>query len=72
MHNEKKTSVALVFLLAQIIVPIVTRNKTALHDLLACTVAVDMSSQMIFDSVEEMEAYEAEIIARSNSEDSAN
>ena len=60
------TLLALGFLLAQIIVPIVTRNKTALHDLLACTVAVDMSSQMIFDTVEEMEAYEAEILARSN------
>ena len=64
------TILCLGFLLAQVIVPLVTRNKTALHDLIACTVAVDMSSQMIFDSVEEMEAYEAEIIARSNAEDS--
>lgn len=47
-------------LLAQIIVPLATRNKTAIHDLVACTVAVDMSSQMIFDSVEEMEAYNAQ------------
>ena len=46
-----------VFLLAQIIVPFATRNKTALHDLMACTVAVDLSSQMIFDSVEEQEEY---------------
>lgn len=65
------TLVCIAFLLAQIIVTLATRNKTALHDLLACTVAVDLSSQMIFDSVEEMEAYEAEIIARSNAEDSA-
>jgi len=65
------TILCLGFLLAQIIVPLATRNKTALHDLLACTYAVDMSSQMIFDSVEEMEAYEAEILARSNAEDSA-
>ena len=62
------TLLALGFLLAQIIVPLATRNKTALHDLLACTVAVDMSSQMIFDSVEEMQAYEAEIQARTNAE----
>lgn len=48
-------------LLAQIIVPLATQNKTAIHDLLACTVAVDLSSQMIFDSVEAMEAYNEEI-----------
>ena len=66
------TILCLAFLLAQVIVPMVTRNKTALHDLIACTVAVDMSSQMIFESVEEMEAYEAEILARANAEDSAN
>ena len=48
-------------LLAQIIVPIATRNKTAIHDLMACTVAVDLASQMIFDTVEEMEAYHADI-----------
>ena len=48
-------------LLAQIIVPLATRNKTAIHDIMACTVAVDLSSQMIFDSVEAMEAYHAEI-----------
>lgn len=48
-------------LLAQIIVPIATRDKTAIHDLMACTVAVDLASQMIFDSVEEMEAYHADI-----------
>lgn len=52
---------ALVFLLVQIIVPVATRNKTAIHDLAACTVAVDLASQMIFDSVEEMQAYNAEI-----------
>ena len=48
-------------LLAQIIIPIATRNKTAIHDLMACTVAVDLASQMIFDSVEAMEEYHAEI-----------
>ena len=40
-------------LLLQIIIPLVTRNKTGIHDILACTVAVDLSSQMIFDSPEE-------------------
>lgn len=48
-------------LLAQIIVPVATRNKTALHDMMACTVAVDLASQMIFDTVEDMEAYNAEL-----------
>ena len=50
-------------LLAQIIVPLATRNKTGIHDIMACTVAVDLSSQMIFDSLEAMEAYHAEIYA---------
>lgn len=40
------------FLAVQVIVGLVTRNKTGVHDLLACTVAVDLSSQMIFDSPE--------------------
>ncbi len=44
-------------LLAQIVVPFATRNKTGIHDLLACTIAVDLSSQMIFDSPEEQLAY---------------
>ena len=54
-------AVVLAFFLAQIIVPFATRNKTAIHDLLACTVAVDLASQMIFDTVEDMEAYHADI-----------
>ena len=48
-------------LLAQIIIPVATRNKTAIHDLMACTVAVDLASQMIFDSVEAMEEYHANL-----------
>lgn len=46
-----------VSLLAQIIIPLATRDKTAIHDLMACTVAVELSSQMIFDTVEEQEEY---------------
>jgi uncharacterized RDD family membrane protein YckC len=41
-----------VILLLQVVVGLVTRNKTGIHDLMACTVAVDLSSQMIFDSVD--------------------
>ena len=40
------------FLLAQVIVGMATRDKTGFHDLMACTIAVDLSSQMIFDSVD--------------------
>ena len=54
-------AVCVLFLLAQIIVPLATRNKTAIHDLVACTVAVDLASQMIFDSVEDMTAHHADI-----------
>lgn len=50
-------------LIAQVIVPLWTANKTAIHDLIACTVAVDMSSQMIFDTPEQMEAYKARVDA---------
>ena len=56
-------------LLAQIIVPLATRDKTALHDLMACTVAVDLSSQMIFDTPEAMEAYYAELYTDKTSDE---
>ena len=39
-------------LIAQVAVILATRDKAGIHDLLACTVAVDLSSQMIFDSVD--------------------
>lgn len=48
-------------LLAQVIVPLVTHNKTAIHDILACTVAVDMNTQMIFDTPEERDEYEEQL-----------
>lgn len=44
-------------LLAQIILLAVTRNRTPIHDLLAGTAAVDISSQQIFRSTEELIAY---------------
>lgn len=37
-------------LLLQVILMMKTKNNSAIHDLMACTVVVDMSSQMIFDS----------------------
>jgi uncharacterized RDD family membrane protein YckC len=39
-------------LLLQAVLVAVTRTNSMLHDLLACTVAVDMASQMMFDSPE--------------------
>ena len=53
--------ISAVILLAQIVIPFATRNKTAIHDLMACTVAVDLGSQMIFNSTEEMVEYHKRI-----------
>lgn len=53
------TFLAIGLLLAQCILPLWTVNRVGIHDLIACTVAVDMSNQMIFDSPEEREAYVA-------------
>ena len=55
------TFLATALLLAQGIIPLWTANRVSIHDMIACTVAVDMSSQMIFDSPEEREAYIARI-----------
>jgi hypothetical protein len=55
---------ALVILLAYNVVLFVrTKNKTFIHDLLAYTVAVDIHSQMIFETKEEMMAYKNKIHA---------
>lgn len=48
---------------AQIVLLVVTRNNSLIHDLLAGTVAVDMSSQMIFQSTEDLIAYKKRIHA---------
>lgn len=50
-------------LLTQIIMMAVTRNRSAIHDLLAGTVAVDISSQRIFSSTDELIAYTKRIAA---------
>ena len=55
-------------LLLQIILMISTHTNSCIHDVLAKTVAVDMQSQLIFDTEEEMIAYKnrvhAEQVAR--------
>ena len=43
--------------LIQLIAMIATRTNSAIHDLMAYTVAVELSSQMIFDTPEAAEAY---------------
>ena len=50
-------------LLTQIILLSVTRNRTAIHDLLAGTAVVDMGSQMIFRDTEELIAFKKRVAA---------
>lgn len=61
--------VLLVALLLEWFLPLVTRNRSAVHDLLACTVAVDINSQLIFDTPEEREEYIQQMEAENASED---
>lgn len=49
--------------LLQLILLVVTRNNQLLHDLLAGTVAVDMASQMIFKTTDDLIAYQKRVAA---------
>ena len=51
------TMILLGMLALKIVLLCVTKNGSCLHDLLSSTVAVDMASQMIFDTEEQMIAY---------------
>jgi uncharacterized RDD family membrane protein YckC len=51
------------WVLAQILVPLLSATNGAVHDLLAGTAVVDISSQMIFRSTEELIAYKKKIHA---------
>lgn len=55
--------IAALILVLQIILVIATHNNSCIHDLLSMTVAVDMASQMIFDSPEELMEYKKRIHA---------
>lgn len=55
--------ILILLLLLQTGLILATRNHSAIHDLLANTVAVDLASQMIFESEEEMLAYKKRIHA---------
>ena len=50
-------------LIAQVVLLIATKARTPLHDKLAHTVTVDFSSQLIFDTPEELLAYKQRIHA---------
>ena len=49
--------------IAQLILLVVTRNNQLLHDLLAGTVAVDMASQRIFKTTDDLSAYQKRVAA---------
>lgn len=57
------TLLLMALLLTQIIMLAFTRNRIAIHDALAGTVAVDISSQQIFRTTEELIAYTKRIHA---------
>ena len=56
-------SIVSLLLLVQLVMLIVTRNNTAIHDFLSHTVVVDLNSQMIFDTPEDLIAYKQRIAA---------
>ncbi len=50
-------------LLLQIILLIATRNRTVIHDAFAQTAVVDLPSQMVFDTADELLAYKKKLAA---------
>lgn len=57
------TLILLALLIAQVICIIVTRTNSAIHDLLAGTVVVDLASQTIFRTTEDLIAYQKKTAA---------
>ncbi|MBQ8415102.1 MAG: RDD family protein [Clostridia bacterium] len=55
--------IILLVLLTNIIMMIVTKTNSGIHDMLASTVVVDMASQMIFDSPEALLEYKQKVHA---------
>ncbi len=55
--------IVLILSIAQFVLFLATRKHSLIHDLLADTVAVDMASQMIFNSTDELVAYKAKLQA---------
>ena len=54
----------------QLALVLTSRTNTAIHDLMAATVVVDIQSQMIFDSAEELVAYKNKLHAETAARDS--
>lgn len=55
-------------LVLEVIVMCVTKTRSLVHDLIACTVAVDYASQLIFDTPEDLLEYKKRIHAQQASE----
>ena len=55
------TALLLILALAQLLCVLLNRKNTAIHDLLAGTVAVDFGSQMIFESGEELVEFQKQL-----------
>ena len=53
--------VTALILIFQVVLLIATKNNSAIHDTLAVTVVVDMQSQMIFDTVEDLIEYKKKL-----------
>lgn len=53
--------VVALMLLLQVVLLFVSRNNSTIHDCLAHTVAIDLQSQMIFDTEEELIAYKKRV-----------
>ena len=62
----------LLLILAQIILLIFTHARTPLHDMLAGTVTVDLASQLIFDTPEDLLEYKKKLHAESVAEKEQN
>lgn len=57
------TVILILSAIIQVVMVFASRNHSLIHDLMACTVAVDMSSQMIFPTPEDLIAYKKRIHA---------
>lgn len=54
------TAILLLYFAVQVVILCVSKNNSCIHDLISGTVAVDLSSQMIFESEEKMLEYKKE------------
>ena len=53
--------VIILILLLQIILLLVTKNRTVIHDAFAQTVVIDLASQLVFDTPEALQAYKKKL-----------